>query len=182
MGGFGSGRSYWYTKKTTVEECRVLSIFRFNEEGLLEPGTWRSGSWVWTNTRTGERTSSLNYTLSLADMENPWLRLEYRFKKPRKGEEDGVSYRIDLQTTPCHFGGVRWWFTCPLSVSGRACQRRCGKLYLPPGGTYYGCRECYDLTYTSSQEAHKFDRLYATIADQMDCTLQDVKRALNGNY
>ena len=29
-----------------------------------------------------------------------------------------------------------------------------GKLYLPPGGKYYGCRHCYDLTYESSQTSH----------------------------
>jgi hypothetical protein len=32
------------------------------------------------------------------------------------------------------------------------CDRRVAKLYLPPGGRYFGCRECYRLTYRSAQE------------------------------
>jgi hypothetical protein len=40
-------------------------------------------------------------------------------------------------------------------VNGRPCQRRVGKLYLPPGGRYYGCRHCHALTYTSCQEHDK---------------------------
>jgi hypothetical protein len=42
-----------------------------------------------------------------------------------------------------------------LVVSGSPCYRRVGKLYLPPGGRYFGCRHCYDLTYTSCQEHDK---------------------------
>ncbi len=34
------------------------------------------------------------------------------------------------------------------------------KLYLPPGGRYFGCRRCYDLTYESAQQHDKrVDRL-----------------------
>ena len=40
----------------------------------------------------------------------------------------------------------------PLCRAGRPCGRRCGKLYLPPGGTYFGCRVCYDLSYASQRE------------------------------
>ncbi len=34
----------------------------------------------------------------------------------------------------------------------RRLYRRCGKLYLPPGGRHYGCRACYELSYESAQE------------------------------
>lgn len=33
--------------------------------------------------------------------------------------------------------------------------RRVGKVYLPPGGKYFGCRHCYQLSYRSSQESDK---------------------------
>ena len=55
-----------------------------------------------------------------------------------------------------HYGGLRWWFTCPLVVGGRSCTRRAGKLYLRGG--YFGCRRCQDLTYRSCQEAHQAER------------------------
>lgn len=61
------------------------------------------------------------------------------------------EYPVAMESTRCHFGGRRWWFICPLAVNGTPCLRRCRFLYLPPGQTYYGCRECYDLTYESRQ-------------------------------
>ena len=44
---------------------------------------------------------------------------------------------------------------------------------------HYGSREGYDLTYQSGQEAHKFDSLYASIAGEMGCSMEAVKRALS---
>jgi hypothetical protein len=40
-------------------------------------------------------------------------------------------------------------------LEGRPCNRRAGKLYLPPGGRYFGCRQCYRLTYISCQTHDK---------------------------
>ena len=74
------------------------------------------------------------------------------------------------------WGKRRWWFRCLLVVDGRLCNRRVGKLYMPPGGKYYGCRHCYDLTYESSQEAHRFDHVIAMMAMQMGITPKEVKR------
>jgi hypothetical protein len=64
---------------------------------------------------------------------------------------------------PTQFGGKRWWFICPLIVHGIACNRRAGKLYLPPGARYFGCRKCHDLTYRSRQEAHQAERFIARL-------------------
>ena len=41
------------------------------------------------------------------------------------------------------------------------------KLYLPPGGRYFGSREAYGLTYTSCQESGKFDGLFRQLAADM---------------
>jgi hypothetical protein len=60
-----------------------------------------------------------------------------------------------LQKTMPHFGGCRWWFLCPLSPNGFLCRRRVHKLFLPPGATYFGCRECYELTNKSRREDAK---------------------------
>jgi hypothetical protein len=68
------------------------------------------------------------------------------------GEKTECDYKVQLVTTPCHLGGVRWWFICPLSRNGVPCGRRVGTLYLSPGGKYYGCRHCYDLSYESRNE------------------------------
>jgi hypothetical protein len=82
------------------------------------------------------------------------MTLHYRLN----GRED-VRIPVRLQTTATQFGGERYWFTCPLIVNGVACGRRSGKLYLPPGARYFGCRKCHQLSYCSSQEAHHAERL-----------------------
>ena len=50
-----------------------------------------------------------------------------------------VDYRVRLTSTRPNFGGLRWWFVCPLV------RRRVAKLYLPPGQIYFGSREAYGL-------------------------------------
>ena len=44
------------------------------------------------------------------------------------------------------------WTTRILSPGCRRSKVRVAKLYLPPGGLYFGCRQCYRLTYRSAQE------------------------------
>jgi hypothetical protein len=51
---------------------------------------------------------------------------------------------------PCRFGGARPYFVCPGIVNGIACGRRVSKLY--GAGTYFLCRHCYQLAYTSQRE------------------------------
>lgn len=50
---------------------------------------------------------------------------------------------------------VRWWFLCPLSRNGVSCGRRVAKLYRAPRADYYGCRDCYDLSYESRNESRR---------------------------
>ena len=64
-----------------------------------------------------------------------------------------LDYPIRLQTTPCNYGGDRYWFACPAV----GCGRRVAVLY--SAGKYYACRHCYQLAYTSQRET-KGDRGY----------------------
>ena len=81
---------------------------------------------------------------------------------------DSAEQRIELTTTDCNYGRFRYWFVCPVVKDGVYCGNRCAKLYLPPGGQYFGCRECYDLTYESCQKSHKYDRIIDHIPEDMD--------------
>jgi len=83
---------------------------------------------------------------------------------------------------PRNFGGKRWWFHCPLIKDGQICNRRVGRLYLPSGGHYFGCRHCYDLTYPSCQNSHKYDGMYALLARNMGTTPEMVKRVLSEKW
>ena len=138
MGGYGSGRRY--DKKNTVEDCRSLDPADLRRFGILRRGAWQSGGLTWTNA-AGEERASVGYELQ-TEAGAAWFRLHYTVRG-----DTPVDYRVQLDTTPVHFGGERWWFLCPAV----GCGRRVRKLYLAPGGTYFACRHCYNLTYESAQ-------------------------------
>ena len=151
MGGCGSTRWNNHAKKYTVEHCLSLDANRWMQEGIVREGIHQSGQWHWLDALTGERASSIGYQVDTTNIAHSWIRLFYSLT--RTG--DKVDYKIRLTTTHPNFGGLRWWFICPFVVNGNACYRRIGKLHLPLGGRYFGCRHCYDLTYKSCQEADK---------------------------
>jgi hypothetical protein len=163
MGGSGSGRWGWHDKKTTVEECLILSAGKLARDGIIAQSAG-SGCFWWTNTGTGGRTASAGYSREI-DGELIVLRLRYTVAR-RGGDKHDVEEPIPLRITPSAVGGRRWWFTCPLVANGRPCGRRVSKLYLPPGAWYFGCRHCHDLTYTSCQESHRYDRMYGRLAQE----------------
>jgi hypothetical protein len=51
------------------------------------------------------------------------------------------GYQILLSSSKTGFGGVRYWFDCPL------CQKRAGVLYRHPMSQIVGCRKCLRLDY-----------------------------------
>ena len=174
MGGYGSGRRSGASPKETVEACLFLSSAKLQSDGMIRPGHRASGSLRWTNTFTGEEISSVGYAVDTLDPEAPRIRLTYM----SSGTGAEVDYPIALTTTPLPWGGVRWWFLCPLLRGGRPCGRRCGKLYLPPGAKYFGCRICYDLSYESSQEPHRYDAALRELASAVGTSPAAIRRLL----
>ena len=75
------------------------------------------------------------------------VRLQYTSTTPFNGAKKDHDYIVYLDSTPCNYGGKRWWFLCP------KCHRRCRVLYLAPGFTYFICRICGNLSYESQQES-----------------------------
>jgi hypothetical protein len=63
-------------------------------------------------------------------------------------------------------------------VNGTPCRRRVGMLYLPPSASYYGCRNCHELTYTSCQRSHEYDSLWRRIAKDTGRDFRAVKRGI----
>lgn len=148
MGGMGSGNWYRWDTRATVEQSLVLDMAKFR--GHVLDG--RSGNATWTR-RGGE--SSIGWRFHWAG-DHMVLTLNYRH-----GQQD-VRIPVRLQTTPVHFGGFRWWFTCPLIVRGRACERRVAKLY-SARSPYFGCRQCMRLTYESCRDSQTKARLWAEL-------------------
>ncbi len=153
MGGQGSGSWYRWNKKNTVNDGLSLDINQLVRDGLIMRD-YAAGSLRWQNTNTGEETASIGFFLEPLGEDGLTMRLHYT-RTVRNGEKENLHYSIVIQTTRPNYGGRRYWFTCPLTVNGWPCRRRVGKLYLPPGGKYFGCRHCYNLTYKSCQESDR---------------------------
>jgi hypothetical protein len=133
-------------------------------ETYLQDRTVCSGTWHWTSASTGEERASIDFEINTTGAElPPYVRLHYRLTK--NGEN--LDYNVSLATTRPDWGGLRWWFICPLSVNGHTCGRRVRKLYLPRGGKYYGCRHCHDLSYESRRNDGKYAALFKAQAIRM---------------
>ncbi len=174
MGGFGSGRSLGTSKKDSVEDCNVLNVDKLARDRILYPGLHTFGTLTWTDSLTREEVSSCGYEVNTLGLYASWFRIIYTLTQT--GEKSDCT--ILLTTTRPHFGGFRWWFMCPRVIEGVHCNRRVGRLYLPPGGKYYGCRVCYDLTYTSCQDSHKFDQGLAFLAQEWGTTPATANRLI----
>lgn len=143
MGGFGSGRKR--SRKSTVEECRQLDIARFPVTEFTQHSNWPSII-SWKN-YAGEVTGRVGYTCEPLGDGSAILHFSYTMTRDENKIE--VTEQIPVRTTRPFFGGIRWWFICPAIIAGKNCQLRVRKLYIPPGGRYFACRICYNLTYES---------------------------------
>jgi hypothetical protein len=151
MGGSGSSRWEYHMKKRQVEECTKLSIFFLKP--YLKPGYCSTLSW--------SRGGCLQYQVIGNDYPTG-LRLFYAVGT-KSGHPEDLNYSVILTTTPLPWGGVRYWFECPI----QGCGRRVGCLYMPHGGKYFGCRHCYRLVYGSQQEGASSRDLFRSLAAQM---------------
>ena len=140
------GRGVFW-KKATVEEATRLDMKMLSHDVDLESWGEVTSSW----------TSSLGKSSSIGITVQPPNQLRFRYVvTKRDGQKTDYDYFVHLDTTPCHFGGKRWWFICPNTT----CGRRCRILYLAPGSPYFACRICHNLTYRSQQEGqNKWDKV-----------------------
>ena len=170
MGGFGSGDWADVAKrKTTVELCMSISAKGLKDNGFFAEN--KSGLITWTN-EFGEKTGAVKIQSYINGNGNKTC-LELI-------TEGFVTSRqkIELTRTPCHYGRWRWWFVCPVVKDGIYCGNRVGKLYIPPAGKYFGCRECYDLTYESCQKSHKYVRIFDHVPENLDLSGLNINQVL----
>jgi hypothetical protein len=152
MGGSGSTRWSRHIPKSRVDECKVLDMRDFTKAHTFQ-GRHALGFVEFPRRQDEQFPLPVHFAVEPLSNGNHLVTLRYIMLW--KGSWEVTLVPILVQGTPPHFGGIRWWFTCPCSVDCRACARRVRKLYLPPGARYFGCRHCYDLTYRSVQEHDK---------------------------
>ena len=84
---------------------------------------------------TADKVAGINIRVGLQS-----IVLSYRMKST----DEVVEQRVQTQTSPCHLGGQRQWFTCP------RCSKRVAVLYAP--SQYFVCRLCGGLGYATQKE------------------------------
>lgn len=136
MGGMGSSRWDHIRTRRTIEETQALDIRFLRRCGNMKLGG--SGWLAWK--RNGKPDGDAMFCVG-ADS----LTLEYMTVSGQK-----TKHTIQIETTPCTYGGVRQWLICP------DCGRRVCILYRAAG--HFQCRHCCNLAHLSQQEC-PHDRL-----------------------
>lgn len=131
MGGRGSGRRSNYNGKPVTSDSTPLDIRKINRKGLLVPGNGFCWQWL-VNDR---QVAGISIRVDLQSMVLSWR---------IKSTGEVVEQQVQMQTSPCHLGGQRHWFTCP------RCSKRVAVLYAP--GSYFACRHCGGLGYATQKE------------------------------
>ena len=178
MGGYGSGPQKCGPWRQTVEDCMTLSAGKLTGVKTLAGSAEAVGTITWSRRFTGEDILAVHFHADVWEPNEASVRL--RYTTPRSGED--VDYEIELTSTPMPSGGVRWWFICPLLVDGWECRRRVGKLYLPRGAKYFGCRHCHDLTYQSCRNSHRFDELNVMLGSRFGVSPKAIEKILTGKW
>ena len=122
----GRGRTGW---RPVGERMLRLDVRQLHQRDCLRPGLGFLWSWSWN----GKPWASISITTSIDS-----IRLMY-------GTKDGeqVEEFVDLDRTPCNYGGTRTWFLCP------RCGRRVGVLF---AGRRFWCRRCHGIAYAVENE------------------------------
>jgi hypothetical protein len=140
MGGWNSGRR---GGKPTVEGCAsiVLSI-----NAMLRATGGRSASGLRLEATINGQRQEILLRLDL-DPEAGTGTLALKYDVQHVSTATGPQhYTVAVVSTPCRFGGRRWWAICP------ATGRRAVNLYLPNGGRRFLSRAAYRLAYQSQRE------------------------------
>jgi len=153
MGGYGSGRK---RRNTNMTECLEIDLKDLNKRKLLRPGVhkfeaiWR----VWRETNFKDRThQECKAGCYLTMNEHPTLTLTYGTK--HSGDDDYYHHKavITLESSPCQYGGRRWWFIAP------CCGKRVRVLYISLKTTIKSmipeCRSCQGLSYASQCSSYE---------------------------
>ena len=146
-------------RAAVVEDCLSIDIDQLARAGAFDPEI-AQGQVVWRYGLTGDRLAAVNYSVNLNAASQFVLTLELK-------AADGVivsRQRLPIGTTYPFFGGVRHWFHCGVALSTDPCNARVRVLYLPPEEKIFGCRACYDLTYSSCRASHRYDGMFSEFA------------------
>ena len=131
MGSILSGNRYQHGKPKTSSTLR-LDIKSLRTAGALKPNT--SSDITWSN--SGRVIGSIRVLTA----ENS---VTLQFTATKHGIAHEKNQYVQLEQTPCNYGGYRQWFACP------SCGKRVSVLF---SGVEFKCRQCHKLSYQSQSE------------------------------
>ena len=119
MGERDSDRRYILgdSRKTTVEKCKIVSIAWLNRHDYF--CGQKSGQILWSHDRREPSKVDISVRTTEQDRRG-CIRFQYTCIDRFSGSKTPYDCIIALDTTPCNFGGVRYWFICPLAIDGVA--------------------------------------------------------------
>ena len=131
----------------TVEDSHTISVFHLNREGAFKLGPLSRNITIrWYDILTGINHAKIGMTLYKGRNGGLIATFDYQVTVIESGDSYRMNYSVDLTSTPCNFGGHRYWFSCP------ECGRRVATLHMPPWQTRFACRSCHNLTYLSRRD------------------------------
>jgi hypothetical protein len=162
--------------KALAEWSNKLSIFWLKKHAYLNRDySYRSGGISWSY--NGNKGSSIGFSIERDNYgtsnEKSWINMDYNHTNHRTGEKEVMNYRVRLETTPCRFGGKRYWFICPLYKNGVYCGRRVATLFSI--GKWFGCRHCGNIAYDSQMRSGRYRWNGISIPD-LDRAEEQIKR------
>lgn len=134
---------YYFDKKATVEECKSISVYFLKKHGYFS-SPLKSGGITWST--NGHSRGDVSFSVN---RDERYIRFFYTSTDKQTQESLQKDYQVRLTTSPCHLGGVRYWFQCPF------CNKRTGTLHLC-GKSDFACRQCLKLSYESRNDNKKF--------------------------
>lgn len=159
---------YSYSGRLVADSQSTISIYWLKKKEML--CGFCNQEIIWSN--QWGKTGSIGIQIKISE-EEKFARLNYTITRRSSGEKNDFDYNVLIVTTPCNFGGKRYWFICPAS----GCGRRVAKLY--QGQDIFACRHCYNLTYTSRNENptyRGFPYKQITIDSKIDKLYERLKR------
>jgi len=158
-------KRFHYGKKAEVEDYCKLDIRWLNQNGYLR-NFYIGHLQIGPNCKVGIETSVFDDT--------KYARIWYD-QTDRKGKQRSFNEKIFIETTPCRFGGERYWFICPRDLSGLDfCGRRVAVLYLTDN--FFGCRHCLNLTYQSRNYGRNPGYVKVKLLNDLDSLIEKTKR------
>lgn len=156
--------------RRTVSRVPCLSVASLLDRRWLIPGQRITGMDGYAEPWNVARSPFITCTSDLRDPSAAWMRISYQLDgQPRQSQ-------VWLTTTAPYYGGLRWWFRCPLRRGADGLGLRVAKLYLPTTAQWFGCRLAHDLTYRSSQESRQGQALDRWLAARLGCDERMVRQ------